>query len=90
MKINKAQFKDENSGNSRIAELNPFDIIINEGVHMFDEYALVHIVFWKNLTDSQEKEFLAIVKAEYPEQLINIECMGEGEYKFYLRYGELL
>lgn len=90
-KINKRQFINPKSGNSIISEYIPFDIICNdEGIHMLEDYCIVHIVFWKNLTSKQEGDFINFVKKNYPKQLLESEILGEGEYKFKLKYAELV
>jgi hypothetical protein len=90
MKIDRNQFQSENSAHCKIAELNPFNINTNEGVHTFQDHAMVHIVFWEPLTLEQETVFLGLVREEYPSQIISIKTLGDGEYKFYLKYAELL
>lgn len=90
MRINKNQFINPISGNSLISEFLPYDEVRNhEGIHIFDDYCLVHIVYWEPLSPAQEKRLLEFATNYYGKELENIELLGDGEYKFKLVYAEL-
>jgi hypothetical protein len=90
MKVNKNQFKSVESGHSKIYDLNPTGTLCHEGMHIFEDYAMVHLVFWKPLTAEQEGIFLKLVRHKYAKQIIDIKILGEGEYQFELKYEELI
>lgn len=91
MKINKNQFIDSDSGNSVISQLIHFDIITNEGIHLFDEHCIIHLIFWKLLEQSQEDDLFESIKKRYPNQLMGIDVIDKNcEYKINLKYEELI